>query len=770
MSKLYKMLMLFICMSTLFSFTQVVIAQNYSVKGIVLEQKTKSPIDNAAIVFRTVDSTFLGTTISDSKGEFSFNLSKKMDKLLLQIHHLNYKNYTKLVYVQKNLGELFLESKEQYLEDVVVKNSRPIVEIIDGNLRYSIQTLMKNSSVSNAYDMLSKLPGIMKIGDKLSLIGSQKYIIAINGKPMSLEMTQVRQILQGLPSDQVQAVDILYNAPPQYRINASVINIILKNSDNRQAEETIFQGNVSSTLSYNRNFSNNSGLSLNYKKKGFNVSAFYNYQDQNNVSLSNLYSKHKNLNNELEINQNTDIQVLRKSHNAYVDMSYTRGKSIIEADYTLQLSPSISKTANSTNKFKTSFNKKNYQTILHNAELIYKYTDLLTIGGDITTYYDKGQQNLLIQSSEDKSKSDEIYDFQQKVLSYKLFTDINHSLKNNWNIGYGASFMYSQDYNLRSNKIENDIDTISNETLATVYVKVAKRFSQSLSCDISLSGEYSYFNKEKHFNLFPKFNLSYIPNMNHMVQLSFQSDKIYPAFWEKKPYVINIDSYMQKIGNPLLIPYNEYTARINYILKRKYVISTYYTAQAHYFIQQAYQSDTKHRLIFQSQNWDYQRLLGVLGVIPFNITDRIHSTFTSNVFLTHVKHTKFHALSFNRKKITAYFALNTTAALVKKHNLYFDISAFYMLNPIQGIYDLSNPFGLDLGLKWSSPNKKFDLVLKCTDITRTETPKIKVHYQNQYFDMTNYEDTRGVILTLKYNFGNYKSKKNKNIDTSRFGL
>ena len=71
---------------------------------------------------------------------------------------------------------------------------------------------------------------------------------------------------------------------------------------------------------------------------------------------------------------------------------------------------------------------------------------------------------------------------------------------------------------------------------------------------------------------FPTLNISYNHSANHILQLELSSDKTYPPYWSLNPSVYHFGAYGVAYGNPLLRPLKEYSGRMSYIYKQKYVI------------------------------------------------------------------------------------------------------------------------------------------------------------------------------------------------------
>lgn len=88
---------------------------------------------------------------------------------------------------------------------------------------------------------------------------------------------------------------------------------------------------------------------------------------------------------------------------------------------------------------------------------------------------------------------------------------------------------------------------------------------------------------------------------------------------------------------------------------------------------------------------------------------------------------------------------------------------------IQGTLDLASSFNLTAGMKWNFAKDRCSLTARCSDISNSSMPDMKVHFKEQYLDMDSGYYTRTVSLNFTYRFGGYKKQKVKGVDISRFG-
>ena len=137
-------------------------AQTVSGKVVNTEQQ---PIDGATIILQTSDSTFVDATISNADGNFVFNHQPEAYRLIFQ--HLLYHTIEKKG-KEKDAGITVLQAKDYALDEVIVRGERPLVKVEGSRLTYDMPQLTANKLVTNVYDALKQLPGVME--QNLSLI------------------------------------------------------------------------------------------------------------------------------------------------------------------------------------------------------------------------------------------------------------------------------------------------------------------------------------------------------------------------------------------------------------------------------------------------------------------------------------------------------------------------------------------------------------------------------------------------------------------------
>lgn len=769
-SKLMKVIRKQIWLASFLIYCITVSAQIKSVKGTLCDFRNHHRIPYATVVLHALaDSGFVSATATDSLGRFQLNI-KGQDKYYLQISHIEYEDTIVKVLSDKDMGILYLQPKSRQLDEVVV-TANPILTVDNGILKYNAQVLFKDQPVTNARQMLEKLPGIYNVGGRLSLIGVAGLTVLVNGKLHAMNQEQLDNYLEQIKSSDVKNIELIYNAPPQYHAKGAVVNIVTKESWTEKGV-TRLQGEADAQYAIQHYTGGNIGGALLYATHNLSLGVNYKYVNRKERTGMNIDSYHDLSGVNYPVEQKNRGWIKNHVHMAFMDLNYKTDKNMLSVSYNTQITPNGNILEESVNNFSTSTNFSNKTKYLHNVSLDYAFNTLFKVGIYYTSYVNNSSQHFDAfiankgQSFISKAK--------QNLNIVDGYVDGRNNLMNKWIISYGGKFKYTRDEDVQNytvvigDKPVEDTNSNVNEFIATFYTGIEKKFADNLTLSVSFTGEYSKFTDESDFALFPQLNLSYIPSPQHTFQVSFSSNKTYPSYWERQDFIGFFDGYTQVHGNTALKPYNTYSANLTYMLKQKYIFSFYHVNQPSFFAQQAYQACDELTLLYQTQNWKYNRVTGINVMIPFRIGKRMTSRFTVNSFYQHVRSDQFYDIRFDRHRFSHFFASDNTYRLSSKPAISLSLSGYYGVNMIHGIYCISNPFNFNFGVKWSFWHDKATVVLKASDLFNQSVPDMNVNYAGQRFNLDLLPDSRCVTISFNYSFGSYKKKESKKIDTSRF--
>ena len=198
----------------------------------------------------------------------------------LQVSFIGYKTqYAEFIVADDNrqpiVRDFTLPTDQTVLQELVVEGQRPALKTENGKLIYHIPSLLKSKSVTNAYDALKEIPGVMEQGERLALIGTSGMTVLLNGKKTSMTYAQLMTMLKSIPLSRVEDVEIMYSAPPRYNIRGAAINVMLKQQGDDA--QNVWQGEVAAEYRHRYYPGGEGRASMLYLGKRTSVDALYSY-------------------------------------------------------------------------------------------------------------------------------------------------------------------------------------------------------------------------------------------------------------------------------------------------------------------------------------------------------------------------------------------------------------------------------------------------------------------------------------------------------------
>ena len=725
----------------------------------------QQPVEGATIVMQLPDSTYLGATISAADG--TFTLEPEPENYQLIIQHLLYQ--TRQVKGQaRDVGIITMEAKDYNLEEVVVKGEKPLVKVENGRLGYNLSVLSEKQVVNNAYEAITKLPGVQESSGILSLAGANSLTIVMNGKPTTMTAEQLETLLRNTPVDRVEKAEVMYSAPPELHVRGAIINVVMKRSNDYS-----FQGELS-TYYQNKYFSSggaNGNFRLSTPKVTLDV--MYGTDNIKMLEYTELFSRHTLSDKVYEITQNEKLSSKSWVHNVRTALEYNiNKKNHLNVAYTGSFTPDGYNRSIADGSFQQSNLDKFTDNKMNNITVQYSSGIGLEVGGDYTRYTSDNNQTMFMQLS-DKNKSSYTLTGGQRIDRYSIYADQKHNLTNNWGIGYGVAYRYAKDYDFQTyNNVTGNIQTENteaklNEQTASFYFSLNKNWATGTLLSISAIGEYYTIGNYHKWAVYPQASLTYLKSPKHIFQLSLSTDKTYPGYWDMQSSVTYLNGYSELQGTPGLRPMTNYNLNGTYILKQKYIFGMFYTHTSDYFAQSPYQATDRLALIYKNTNWNYMRMIGVNIILPFSIGNWYDARLTLVGMQARQKCERFFDVPFDRKKWMFVGTFDNTFMVGK--NLSFELTGNIQTPFIQGTLDLNSSFNLTAGMKWSFAKNRCSLIARCSDIFNSSMPDMKVRFKGQHLDMNTGFYTRTVSLNFTYRFGGYKKQEIKGVDTSRFG-
>lgn len=189
-----------------FSFSQ----NTFSIKGKIIEETTKIPIESATVYITSVkDSTVLDYSITNNLGNFDFKIRKISQPVFLKISFVGYETYKQTIEsINKDIdfGTIGLKEAVNTLNEVVIKSEAPPIRIKKDTLEFNASSF-KVRPDANVETLLKQLPGVeIDAEGKITVNGKEVNQILVNGKPFFDKDGKIA--LQNLPSDIINKVQV----------------------------------------------------------------------------------------------------------------------------------------------------------------------------------------------------------------------------------------------------------------------------------------------------------------------------------------------------------------------------------------------------------------------------------------------------------------------------------------------------------------------------------------------------------------------------------
>lgn len=742
-----------------------VISYAQGIRGYVIDEQ-KSPVIGATVVLQKSDSTFIKGTITNEKGYF--NIDTDVKDFILIFQHLIYEDRIVDSHHFVNGEAVMMKENSNTLGEVVVKGERPLVKVEGAKLNYDLERLSKLKSVDNTYDAIKELPGVGESNGSFTLLGTRQVTVVINGKPSTMTGSQLQTLLQNTPVERIKKAEVMYSAPPEYHVRGAVINIEMKKA-NRDSFVGVVKGRYANQFysSYGGN------ANFRYSTPKYAIDVMYDADRNKSINEMESQSNHTYNNQLYKINQKQRLLKNSTIHNVRTAFELNLpNEGWVNLAYTGSFTPNYHGTSFSTGTYQNSKTLNETDSKMHNVALLYKAKSGLNLNFDYTSYKSVGAQNLRSTLVENNELNRLSLENLQKIDRYNFGADNSHQFANGLRLGYGVGYTYACDEdNQKYLEVEGSLtpqDTHSKlkEHTATAYVSIHKALTQQTSFNLSVEGEYYKIGDYKKWSVYPQANLLYRPSNQHMFQFSLSSNKTFPSYWDMQSSISYLDAYSEIQGTPGLRPMSNYNLAATYILKNKYIITAFLNYQKDYFMQQAYQASDRLALIYKTENWNFLSQLGVNVIVPFRVGSFLNSNLSLVGYRLQDKDDDFYDVPFNRSKYVGVATLKNNIKLCK--GLSLDVNGTYHSSLIQGTYDISESFKLDMGARWSFLNDNASLVVRCDDVLNDSRPEASIDYMGQDYFLGPDIHNRRLMVTFSYRIGSYKAKDHKKVDTSRF--
>lgn len=789
----------------------VLFAQTGQIKAILVDSETSKPISSASVALLDAHSNVLvkgGQSVSQG---FLLLSDIKPGKYIVRITYVGYEPQTidsiaVLGGKSKDLGRIALKPTGNMLNEVVIEGRAPAMQIGIDRKTFNVGESLVSAG-GTATDVLANVPTLQVDQDgSVSLRGSSSVKILIDGRESALAGNDVTSLLQSLPANSIEKVEVITNPSSKYDAEGQtgIINIVLKKNI-----RTGLNGSINTSAGSYDNYM--AGITLNYRDRKFNYFGSYNFNKRNMLGSGK-----------------TDNRFFGDSTRNYSESESSRkGNShTVKAgfDYNMSDRTSLSFSGNLSIRDNKRIEDLNYEffkqsqmtgTSVRNST---QFEDDLgyELNADFKHQFKREGEELTGNASYGRDKEDGTNDFSQnytdgrKATSRKNVTsedgkNINLQLDyvlpfsevSKFEAGYRSQIRKSFDTQFSRSldsignyvpdyRISNDFDFTS--TVHAIYANYQNKLTDKIGYQIGLRGEQfelksTYFSKDpaavetesnakqKFFRLYPTLFLTYDVGENgDKVQFSYSRRVQRARGWQVNPFLNVSDDLNYRQGNPNLKPEDVHSLEMSFAktFGKVNLISSAYFNHASEVIQPFVYKIEDGRTYSRWENMTSRNLSGFEFISKINATKDFDFTFNLN--LIHIQYNANPDYDIKERKDFAYNA-NLTANYRFTPTFSAQVRGEYNSSRVMAQGQMNTMKGMDLALKKDVFKKKASIMLNVRDVFNsrkmngvTETSQLISNFEHRWMK-------RMVTLSLSYRFGSQdlnKSKK-KESNTNEMG-
>lgn len=765
------------------------------ISGKVMDQKGQA-VSYANVALIAVEGGGLvDGAVSDEEGNFLIE-SVKSSSVKLVISSIGFKQFESESFelipgLEKNMGTLTIEDEMTGLEEVTVNATRPEIIIEADKTIVNVEgTVMAEGS--NAFDVIGRSPGVYVDQDgNIILNGRTGVTVMINDRPTYMSALDLSNFLRSMPAENIKSIEVINNPSSRFDAegSAGVINIRLK----KHTVDGMF-GNVQLGGQYNGLWAPISGVSLNVKKGKWSTNANLNYNHYANVNeleIERIFTFEdgtSNFNQESEITQRNKNLFFNGSANYEINENQNIGLNIQASD---NLNSSINNsmtdiTSSGTNEisYLDSYNDAGGGSNRLFANLHYD-AKLDTIGTKITSDVDFTRMNSDSESllsnqywtgnNQENLTNDRILTLND--MFYTIFTakvDFVKPLGKGRTLETGVKGSWVEsDNNLDLSKSVEDGPFeeqpgsnrfIYNENVLAAYASYKGNFSEKLSFQAGLRGEYSdisgnsvtlkKLNTQQYFNLFPSAFLQHKVSDNYQIVYNINRRITRPNYRLLNPFIYYIDPLTSETGNPNLKPQYSNNIEMNHVVKGSYQFSLTYSETEDAFNQVFIQDQEDKTTVTYTDNFDKTRNVNFRAIAPLQIREWWS---TSNMLQVTYNRFKSQIGDDYLDNAQTSYMLRTQHNLNLPKGFKLELIGMYLGPQIWG-QGMIDGFGwVDAGITKSIMKDKLTIAVNGTDLFRTQVIYADIKFADIDTNFRQYRSNQGVRFTVKYNFSKGES-------------
>ncbi len=785
------------------------------VKGKILDRQKSEPLGFVNIkVTEQGSDKFVGGGITDAGG--NFNVSGLKDgKYTLSLTFMGYKDVTRQFEITPAKREvqfklLYMAEDAKQLNEVTVTGQRATMKLEVDRKSFDVGQLISNAGQS-ASDVLDNVPSIEVDNDgNVSLRGNSSVEVWINGKASGLTSDNRAQILQQLPAESIERIEVIDNPSAKFSAegSAGIINIVLKKDRKAGYYGSVQAGGDTrggANTSFNVNY--NSRLIDSYINLGYRHRANTGHMESQQTSdtYNQTYdSDSKQRGNNFFTRAGVTLHATTKDDFSLSGMLMHGGGN--SHSYTPYIYTAV---ANGLNNYQLDrINRSRTGMDMRYGEFNYRHSfndkHFIDFTADLSSWKMNGdnwyQDSTVVVGIDDVTYS---YQYRPQYINNhrkELKLEYENQVTKNFKIEAGYNGNFSRENTPQESYMDNTSFDGTNasedklffnrfiykQDLHAFYTTLSYKFG-ALSLMGGLRGEYWRVNtesytweqehdaslreqpfKKDYFQLFPSVFMSWQMTETQQLQLNYTRRLRRPWGGQLNSFRDTRDATTVSFGNPYLTPEFSNSFSLNYLKQwndHSLLVSAYYRPT----------TDVIQRISYKNQEDGlfYQTSMNVAKSVSTGLEMTVKNKLWRILDLTTSANAYYYRLNgfsydIDGQTVTGNsdhnFTWNArmTASLMLPYDISIQTTGRYTARQVitQG-YRKAN-YSIDFGARKNFFNKLFTLSVNCRDLldsrrfeTFTSGPNFTRHQINR-------RGGRRVSMTLTWNFGNMKQKKRPN--------
>jgi outer membrane receptor protein involved in Fe transport len=374
-----------------------------TISGIVLDRASGQPLEAAVIgVYKMLDSAKVKGAETDNNGKFSVQVPYGVYKVEINFIGYNIAVVNNVSVTPRKpdvvLDIVKLRQGSAMTEEIEVTSERSSVELLPDKKVFNVGQDVINSGGS-ATDVLKNVPSVsVDVDGNVSLRGSGNVKILVDGKPSGLTGSTQSDILEQIPANMIESIELVTNPNAKYEAESSagIINIVLKKNTGAFGTSGNFSLGAGTKDKYN------GSMNLTMKNDKVNVYANYNYR-LFNFGMTGTSTRQDFFHNTF-LDQNSNFANRIQSHLAKVGLDYT-----IDPKNTISLTSTFNYRKRNRNEYTLNSDLDSSQTLKDysvNNSLENSKGYGLDMGLNYSGFFNSPKQTLTGEISYSRSKND----------------------------------------------------------------------------------------------------------------------------------------------------------------------------------------------------------------------------------------------------------------------------------------------------------------------------------------------------------------------------